>query len=540
MATLTYYEPLYGLSGDLWPIHLKPQPDELLSSWIVRLSHAHGYKIQTMCATLFGKSSAIWNRDIDRLAPQQIGEILKHISGATFEQFENTTLRSYEGRLFEHHNANGMCRWIVPIGIFHRARRHPGLMFCSRCLSEDTEPYFRKRWRLASSIVCTMHEYYLLDACPECQSPIAPHRSDMQGRQMLTHSGLNVHCWNCGFDLRNSRQATVLDKSLITLQARLDLALENGYVDWAGNPTMHSIVFFDGLRALIAGITSRHSRERLKKSIKLEDIDLSDWPRTGLEMASLSMRRELFRLLATVLERWPTNFIELIHECKLRYADLKGDSTQRSFWYEDVIRHEAGGGYASISQDEADAIADAVEVKYGRLNLRAASRLSGRDIASHVVDHLPRPISDDVYEELLTSIDHQIAGTLDEIDRACLIRDKVMFAAGRVLGLSEGALANLTLEQVRAQVSEVAVPDFSEVAKTRTQGRAWVEWYWDKIRPKLKPMPDSNFVFTSALTRRKFSHSGLGVRFQKTVEGAMLQRSICSYANFPGGRHLTV
>ncbi|MDD2802388.1 MAG: hypothetical protein PHE96_13125, partial [Methylococcales bacterium] len=195
---------------------------------------------------------------------------------------------------------------------------------------------------------------------------------------------------------------------------------------------------------------------------------------------------------------------------------------------------EAGGGYAAISQDAADAIAEAVEGKYGRLNLKAATRLSGRDIASHVADHLPRPISDDVYEELLTSIDHQIAGTLDEIDRACLIRDKVMFAAGRVLGLSEGALANLTLEQVRIQVSEVVVPDFSEAAKTSCQGRAWVEWYWDKIRPKLKPIPDSNFVFTSALTRRKFSHSGLGARFQKTVEAAMLQRSICSYANYSG------
>lgn len=31
-----------GLSGKLYPVHLKPKDDELLTSWIVRLALAHG------------------------------------------------------------------------------------------------------------------------------------------------------------------------------------------------------------------------------------------------------------------------------------------------------------------------------------------------------------------------------------------------------------------------------------------------------------------------------------------------------------------
>jgi len=54
-----------GLSGGLWPLRLKPYDDELLASWLVRLSRAYG-----MEASRFGASithdSAFWNRDVDK------------------------------------------------------------------------------------------------------------------------------------------------------------------------------------------------------------------------------------------------------------------------------------------------------------------------------------------------------------------------------------------------------------------------------------------------------------------------------------------
>lgn len=520
---------IIGLSGNLWPVHLKPLPDELLSSWLVRLAHGHGLKLQTFSSMVFGRDKSIWSRDIDKLAPDWLIDRIAECSGTSRQTVLDTTLKSYEGNLYEHHQPNGNTRWLLPLGVYHRIRRGHGLQYCSRCLEEDAAPYFRKHWRLAFSVMCTKHDCYLLDACPQCSSPLAPHRADMRGRQYFPRMGLNAHCWRCGFDLRLAQVTEVKDSASARLQLQLEFALEYGYADWAGNPAMHSLVFFEGVRALIAGITSRQTQERLVKSAKLIGIDLSGWPRTGFEMASMPQRLELIRLLVIVLEGWPTNFIDLIHEYKLRYADLKGDSEHRSFWYEDVIRREAGGGYALISHEEADAIADVVKARYGHFSGDLARALSGRDINTHIPERLPQPVSDEVYEDLLTSLDHQIAGTLDQMERACLIRDKVMFAVGRQLGLSEAALASLTLDQLHILVPDEVELDFSDVARTSEQARAWVGWYWDKVRPKLQPKLGINHAFTSTKTRRELGRSTVGVRFHKAVDIARLQGAIPGY-----------
>lgn len=518
-----------GLSGNLWPIHLKPLPDELLSSWLVRLAHGHGLKLQTFSSLVFGRDKSIWNRDIDMLAPDWLLSRLAECTGASVHEVFDTTLRSYEGVLYEHHQPNGLTKWILPLGVYHRMRRGHGLQFCPCCLAEDAEPYFRKRWRLALSTMCTKHRCYLLDACPQCDSPLAPHRTDMQGRQYFPGIELNAYCWKCNFDFRLAHSVEVIDSASASLQIQLEFALIHGYADWAGNPAMHSLVLFEGLRELIAGLTTKQTRMRLKGSVKLHGQDLCDWPNMQIEMSSQAHRRELFQVLGMLLDHWPTNIVELIHECRLRYADLKGDSAQRMYWYEDVIQREAGSGYAPIGSEQAGSIVDAVIAKNGKFSHKKAREISGRDISLHLQDRKVRPVSDDVYEDLMTSIDHQVAGTLDKTERACLIRDKVMFAAGRVLGLSEGELAELTIEQLRAIVPEEVKADFSDVARTPAQARAWVEWYWNATRPQIDPKPDINRVFTSANTRHGFGHSAVGARFHKTVDVAMMQRSISSY-----------
>jgi hypothetical protein len=520
---------IIGLSGRILPAHLKPLPDELLSSWLIRLAHGHGLKLQTFSAMVFGRDKSIWNRDIDKQAPDWLITKLAELTGATAQTVLNTTLKSYEGVLYEHHQPNGNTKWVLPLGVYHRKRRCHGLQYCPRCLKEDAVPYFRKRWRLALSTICTRHGCYLLDACLECASPLAPHRADMQGREYFPLGAVSVHCWKCGFDLRSASAAAVTDSASVRLQVQLEFALEHGYADWAGNQSMHSIVFFGGLRELIAGLTTRQTRERLKRSTRLNGRTLADWPHRQFEMASQSHRNELFQLLAVLSDKWPANFVDLIHDCKLRYADLKGDSEQRMYWYEDVIRREAGGGYAPISQEEADAISNAVKARNGRFSGEKARMLSGRDICAHVPERMSQPVSDEVYEELLTSIDHQVAGTQDKTERACLIRDKVMFAAGRQFGLSEGGLAGLTLDQVRTMVTEEEKPDFTDIARTKTQARAWVEWYWEKMRPQLQPKPEVDCVFTSARTKHGFRHSAVGERFQTAVDAAMLRRKIPGY-----------
>jgi len=48
------------------------------------------------------------------------------------------------------------------------------LRFCPQCLAEDGQPYFRREWRLATTIACARHGIRLLDRCPDCGQGLAP------------------------------------------------------------------------------------------------------------------------------------------------------------------------------------------------------------------------------------------------------------------------------------------------------------------------------------------------------------------------------
>jgi len=516
----------------LWPIHLKPKPDELLSSWLIRFAHAHGYKAQTMCVFLFGRNEPIWNRDIDRCVTAEIGNKLMAATGATSKQFEDTTLKGYEGWLYKTHQANGMNRWLVPLGIYNRKRQRSGLAFCPKCLSEDIEPYFRRQWRLAFSTVCTKHKCKLIDSCPSCQSSIVPHRTDMQSKNYFPTDGILVRCWKCGFRLSQSPVTQERNRKLIKFQLMMEKALKQGYIPWAGNPSMHSIIFFDGIRKMIAGITSKATLKRLDRASIMKGVNLSSWDANGLELYSIEARRELFGLIAKLCNHWPNNFTKHIHMCHLRYSDLKAESNDLPFWYEDVIRREASGGFSKISQIEAESIATIIERENGQFSFTKARKQFGRDLTDHLPDRSPQPISDDEYEDLLTSIDHQIAGTQKEGGRANLIRDKIMFAASRQFGLTLTEISNLTLNKVRELAPDIVEQDFSEVARSPAQARAWVEWYCRKIRPRFNPAIEENRIFTSSSRGVALKKSFIGLRFKTAVEVGMMQRKITSYSGW--------
>lgn len=110
----------------LWPIRYKPLPDELLSSWLVRLAHGHGLKVQTFCNAIFGERLQVWNRDIDRLAPSWLLNELSLRTGTHYSAAASTTLRNYEGLLYRKFRTAGLLHWILVLQMYHRKR----LGFC--------------------------------------------------------------------------------------------------------------------------------------------------------------------------------------------------------------------------------------------------------------------------------------------------------------------------------------------------------------------------------------------------------------------------
>jgi len=189
-----------GFSGHLWPIRYKPLEDELLSSWIVRLAHGHGMKAQTFCNNIFGSSQQVWNRDIDRLAPNWVLDELAKRTGTAPSAVFATTLRSYEGSIYELNRASGTLFWIQTLQIYHRKRDGYGIQYCPQCLKEGPVPYFRKKWRISFCTICPKHDCMLLDRCPHCDTGIAFHRVDTGILNWEAESSID-NCHACGLGL---------------------------------------------------------------------------------------------------------------------------------------------------------------------------------------------------------------------------------------------------------------------------------------------------------------------------------------------------
>lgn len=194
---------MMGLTLPLWPIHFKPLPDELLSSWLVRLAHAHGLKTQTFCTLIFSSKMQIFNRDIDRLAPDWLLNELSNRTETSHQEVFKTTLRSYMGWIFPQMRTSSTLRWITSLKLHHRKFKGFGIQFCPKCLKDDTEPYFRKKWRVAFNTICPKHNCMLRDRCPSCGSEIAFHRIDT-GLKSFTVNVCLKTCHQCGFDLTQS------------------------------------------------------------------------------------------------------------------------------------------------------------------------------------------------------------------------------------------------------------------------------------------------------------------------------------------------
>jgi hypothetical protein len=484
-----------GLATGVWPLHLKPQPDELLSSWIIRLAHAHQLKIENLCTLLFGPQSPIWNRDIDRLAPDWALAGMTHATGTTEERAFQTTLPALAGWLTETIVPRGYARWIVPLGVFHRRRRHPGLMYCPACLAEEPH-YYRRLWRIAWATVCVRHRCNLIDTCPACGTPIAPHRSDMAARGTVpTHLTLAI-CYACQHLLTRQSLLTA-DADTIVFQARLETALRQGFIDWAGNPSLHSVLFFDGLRFLLTG-----GLRAMKHNGRLPQRR-----RVVFEWRPLAERREGMALLMDWLANWPHGFLATVEADHFRSSELTAPQAVLPHWLDQVI-HPLIYTPPQTTDSEAEAIMDTVTANVGRPNLRVARRLVGKNITTAWRRTHPRhPPGFAEYEMAMIMLDHRIAGMFDSRHRLILLRAKFMLVARHQLHLTAQALAKLTLEDLAHLDPHPPSVSFYNVPYTTGQAVAWLYWYWQHLRPRLNPAHGEQSIFTSPRTGRALSRS---------------------------------
>ncbi|MFC0154178.1 TniQ family protein [Xanthomonas dyei] len=318
------------LTGELWPAHPKPLPDELLTSWIARVAKANGLKLQTFCDRVFGKEHQLWNRDIDRSAPDWLLDTLARHSGTPTDVVLHTTLGVYRGRLFRERHSSGQLRWILPMGIYHRTRRRFGLQFCPQCLADDAEPYFRTCWRVAVLTFCPKHQLYLYDRCPNCSAPVAFHRREL-GHPKVTDPGPLCLCHACDYDLRNAerRPFVAYETSIATELAQL--------VDYiSGKDDVFSIDHTDVLHQLCKVMVGTRKSSNLAafvmNTIGAENLAVSHRRQT-FESRPIEHRAHIIQLAIWLLAD-PQVRIPMAWRAKaVRYNHLVRDFPSSPAWY---------------------------------------------------------------------------------------------------------------------------------------------------------------------------------------------------------------
>lgn len=327
-----------GFTSSLWPIRYKPLPDELLSCWLVRLAHGHGLKVQTFCNLIFGNRLQVWNRDIDRTAPNWLLDELSYRTGTSADLAWKTTLRAYEGLLYRTYRLSSTMQWILSLKIYHRKREGYGLQFCPACLKEDAIPYFRKSWRVAFNTVCSRHRTMLQDRCPKCSASIAFHRIDMRNSTSFELAPLS-YCHLCGFDLREASQEEPISydhqASALLREASRAIGGEKEQSEWdlGSYSVMHHLSTL-----MTARIKHVNLREFILDQVGFPDISLTGG-RIPFEIRPISERHHIAQLTAWLLVDLEHRLTAAWRARAVRYNLLLKDFAERPDWYDRIMEN---------------------------------------------------------------------------------------------------------------------------------------------------------------------------------------------------------
>lgn len=508
--TSTRFSVMEELESPLWPIHLKPRTDELLSSWMIRLAHAHGYKIERMCRVLFGRDHALWSRDVDRFAPSGVLTKLCEITGTDPELARLTTLESYGGFLSEEVHPGGHSPWILPLHIHHRQRTAPGLMYCPICLQDGEIAYYRRPWRLAFVTVCTVHGVVLHDTCWQCGIPVMPHRVDIGRCGATPRDRSFVRCWRCGCKL-NAVDVEPCDEYLLTFTRNLEAVLERGFVNLGGRLGLHSVPYFVGIRVL-ARLAAK------EKSMRTSSI----------ERLPVKQRLIVVSRVEEYQESWPKTFLQTMRDTRTTYSDIVLPRETLPFWLEAIACQLKRHQHPARSQLEVAEVARLVMSKEGRSDVTTMRRRYGVHLRR---ERLPlncrTVVSHDNHEALLASLEHAIAHSFDSKTRLACLQDQVMFSLYRFTDLSaEKICALLLTDMMPFQVKPFHKDTWWGSPCNRVEAiRALHRHVW-YVRSKFAGAEKCPHTFFSPFTGRPLHASGMQARFRQAVQAAALTAPI--------------
>ena len=295
---------------------------------------------------MLGRGRSLFGDDVDRGRWTELIKVFAQRAVLPIETVVATTLRSYEGVLFGELPENGPARWVLHIGQAGTHRRWSGLQYCSQCLADDREPYFRLTWRLAFCVWCEQHRIQLRDRCPTCGGLVVIHRERVGAQTGGRHSPL-VYCPFCGQDRRADPhlQGSARDEGAVALQLQMLRALDDP-TTVEEHRGIHPLPYFMGMSMLWSFLDDQKRSAGVWADVLANIPGPPQKPDVyrlgGVERLRIEERRVLLEACALLLEDGVAGLIE-----SLRRAGLSSDKLLRysgrdrgrpPFWLWEPIR----------------------------------------------------------------------------------------------------------------------------------------------------------------------------------------------------------
>ena len=335
------------------PIHPRPQSDELLSSWIVRLALANRYTLHTFYKHLVGYQGEIWNRDIDKMISPELALLLSTKTGISVEKIHFLSLHRYTGYLFNSIRIHGQSRWILPLGMYHRYHMRAGMQYCPLCLKEDATPYFRQHWRLALFTMCEKHHCLLYDHCPFCNACLMFHRNGVGSKRSVTEASID-NCFFCHRKLSSASATFLIEIPKEYEKAYLQVIYNFQKYKWhCGKHTPAiSTLFYDGLFILISTLLGRYRKRSLKNILESFDIQINITEREEYAYVEVSNRCKILCVLSWLIQDWPTRFISFCKDAHLSKSLFTDYLDELPFWLAEVVGGELDNRHYRIPNEE--------------------------------------------------------------------------------------------------------------------------------------------------------------------------------------------
>lgn len=321
-----------------WPSFEKPLPDEVFSSWLLRMSRSHLVRYYTFCSSYFD-GIEFWDRDLDKFLPNEMKLVITKKSILNADDIESMLLSSYQGKVFVN-ELGDRNPWFTPFNVYnykYAAKHRTTLSICPSCLKKDNnKPYFRKAWRLSIHTICFDCECDMIDVCPACGSQINHLISD-KGRKSQTPIFPITYCWKCLYDLKTS-SVTASSLPLLDMQGYFNEIILSGY-DIA-HSLQYSHLYFISLHKIISLLNKVNSdplkkfQELLCRATNLNFIEPSDNRKNPFELMEISKRRNLLYKAYWVLAEWPYRFRELTSKARVRSKVFTNDFPDMPYWFQ--------------------------------------------------------------------------------------------------------------------------------------------------------------------------------------------------------------